>query len=201
MAFTIVCGDEKIEGCLDYNEKIIEYSDYLLNSEDTEQDRYINIIYGLMSKQNEVTDNGGVLLPEAELNKNTILAYVEKVYYKSHLLSYENLKDYVYEKINEKYNFLNEEAKNRLMDTIIDNALDISNNAQKIGAIPGGLCRVEEVSDLQGTPKILFVEKVFLDELINGKGGVVKDYLHYDFDTKDAIQTITCELEKEEIDR
>lgn len=200
MGFKITCyGKTSSYNDSDRQEMLEHYADGYLNTEGNEQRRYLNILYGLLIKQDDIKDYDGDLTKEASENELKVSTYAEKIYFKSHLMEYCDYKVYIYNRITENYPNLSSEIKNELMEEIADKAIEISDKAIKDELMPGGLCKVVE-RNFDDTPEQLFVEASFLDELITGKD-YFKDYLHYDYSIKDRIEEFEkeSEFEKEDI--
>lgn len=170
----------------DYKEQLNFYADCLLNSEGNEHNRYLNILCGLINKELDIKDYDGDIRSDAALHSTQIEKFAERLYFKAHLMKYEAVLEYLYQVIDTTYPSLEVEQKNKLMETIFDKAVEISNQADY------NLCRIVE-RHFDKTPSVLCVEKSFLDDIVKDTG-IYKDLLHYDFSIKDCLS----DFEKEE---
>lgn len=178
--------DNRINGIIE------QHCELLVNAEGQDYNRSLNILCDIFAKKSFISDNDGVLTERAKQNEKTISEYAEKYYYKKRLMSYEELIKYVMDSVFQIYIICDEELLRKAAIITIDKAIQISEEARNNGKIPGGICRIEEQQN--GIPSVLFVEKPFIDELVQTATkevpGMFYDYLQYDFDMDKVMKSI-----------
>lgn len=192
--FSITCYDEKVDYKAElFDEVLYQYVCDYVNSEGNEQNRYLNVLFGLISQQEVIIDNNGEILPEInEANYQKIDEYARKLYYKKHLMDYSDLLMFTYETIDEIYPSFPTEKKNYLMQDVVDNAIRIGENIQSEYGC-NNYCEVIDSDFRSGDPTLLFVEKPFITALVQDSE-TLRQTFNYDYSIKDSIEEYEKDL-------